>query len=90
VTFYGVLSANTEQAVDLFRDREQAEAFIAEVEQDEPETAALLSVVALEFEQARTSPAESPFARLMELRQSEQLRQGDRLARRLGSDTGGE
>jgi hypothetical protein len=30
---------------------EQAEAFIAEVEQDEPETAALLTVVALEFEQ---------------------------------------
>jgi hypothetical protein len=52
VLVYGVISANTGQAVELFRDREQAEAFIAEVEQDEPETAALLSVVALEFEQA--------------------------------------
>jgi hypothetical protein len=37
---------------ELFLDREQAEAFIAEVEQDEPETAALLSVVAVELEQA--------------------------------------
>jgi hypothetical protein len=52
VLVYGVVSANTGQAVELFPDREQAEAFIAEVEQDEPDTAALLSVVALEFEQA--------------------------------------
>jgi len=52
VVVYGVVSAETEQAVELFPDREQAEAFIAEVEQDEPETAALLSVTVLEFEQA--------------------------------------
>ena len=38
--FYGVVSAETEEALELFLDREQAEAFIAEVEPDEPETAA--------------------------------------------------
>jgi hypothetical protein len=43
------VGANTEQAVELFLDGEQAEAFIAE---EEPDTAALLSVVTLEFEQA--------------------------------------
>jgi hypothetical protein len=31
VLVYGVVSANTEQAVELFPDREQAEEFIAEV-----------------------------------------------------------
>jgi hypothetical protein len=45
---YGVVSAETEQVVELFRDREQAEAFIAEVEQDEPETVALLRVEPVE------------------------------------------
>jgi hypothetical protein len=39
VLVYAVVSAETEQAVELFPDREQAEAFIAEVEQDEPDTA---------------------------------------------------
>jgi hypothetical protein len=49
--FHGVVSAVTEQAVELFADQKQAEAFIAEVEQDEPDTAALLSGTALVFEQ---------------------------------------
>ena len=35
-------------AVELFLERERAEAFIADVEQDEPETAALLRVEAIE------------------------------------------
>jgi hypothetical protein len=48
VLVYGVVSAETEQAVELFLEREQAEAFIAEVEQDEPETAALLRVETIE------------------------------------------
>lgn len=42
--FFGVVSADTEQVVEFFPDRDQAEAFIAEVEEDEPETAALLRV----------------------------------------------
>ena len=50
--FYGVVSSQTETALELFLEREQAEAFIAEVDPDEPETAALLSVMALEFAQA--------------------------------------
>jgi hypothetical protein len=52
VLFYGVVSAQTEKAIELFLERDQAEAFIAEVAEDEPELAALLSVRVLEFEQA--------------------------------------
>lgn len=48
--FHGVVSAQTEEALELFLDREQAEAFITEVEQDEPETAAKLRVEAVELE----------------------------------------
>jgi hypothetical protein len=44
VIFFGVVSSQTEKALELFLERAQAEAFIAEVEQDEPETAALLRV----------------------------------------------
>jgi hypothetical protein len=50
--FYGVVSAAIEKVIEFFPDREQAEAFIAEVAEDDPEMAALLSVTALEFEQA--------------------------------------
>jgi hypothetical protein len=49
VVFYGVVSTNTEAVVEFFLEREQAEAFIAEVKDDEPETAALLSVEPVEF-----------------------------------------
>jgi len=52
VLFYGVVSAQTEKVVEFFPNWEEAEALIAEVEQDEPDTAALLSVTVLEFEQA--------------------------------------
>jgi hypothetical protein len=37
---YGVVSSETETALELFLEREQPEAFVAEVEADEPETAA--------------------------------------------------
>jgi hypothetical protein len=37
-----VISAQTEKAIELFLERERAEAFIAEIEQDEPRLAALL------------------------------------------------
>jgi hypothetical protein len=41
---YGVVSSETETALELFVEREQAEAFVAEVEADEPETAASLRI----------------------------------------------
>jgi hypothetical protein len=50
--FYAVASSQTEKAVELFVVRERAEALLADVKRDEPETAALLSVTVLEFEQA--------------------------------------
>ena len=46
--FFGVVSSKTESIVELFLERAQAEAFIAEVEQDEPETAALLNIETIE------------------------------------------
>ena len=45
---YSVVSKLTEKAVELFSEREQAEAFIVEVERDEPETAALLRIEPIE------------------------------------------
>jgi len=45
--FFGVVSEQTEVAFEFFIERERAEAFIAEVEKDEPETAALLRVEAV-------------------------------------------
>jgi hypothetical protein len=53
VLLYGVVSSQTEEALELFLEREQAEAFIAEVERDGPETAAALRVELVELE---TSP----------------------------------
>jgi hypothetical protein len=47
--FFGVVSSQTEKALELFLERERAEAFIAEVEKDEPETAALLRVEPVEL-----------------------------------------
>jgi hypothetical protein len=49
VLVYGVVSSQTEKAIELLPTREQAEAFIAEVEADEPELAALLRVEAIEL-----------------------------------------
>ena len=48
--FFGVVSSQTEVALELFVERERAEAFVVEVEADEPETAALLRVEAVEFD----------------------------------------
>jgi len=47
--FFGVVSEQTEVAFEFFLERERAEAFIAEVEKDEPETAALLRVEPVEL-----------------------------------------
>jgi hypothetical protein len=47
--FYAVVGMKTERTVEVFADREQAEAFIAEVEGDEPETAAGLRVESFDF-----------------------------------------
>ena len=41
---YGVVSARTHEALELFIRREDAERFVAEVREDEPELAELLSV----------------------------------------------
>jgi hypothetical protein len=49
VKFYGVVSSQTETALELFLEREHAEEFVAEVAEDEPETAALLRVEAVEL-----------------------------------------
>ena len=45
----------TEKAVDLFLEPEQAEAFVAEAERDEPETALVLRVEAVDPDGFRTS-----------------------------------
>jgi hypothetical protein len=46
--FSGVVSADTEQVVEFFPDRERAETFVAKVEEDEPETAVGLRVEPVE------------------------------------------
>jgi hypothetical protein len=48
--FFGVVSEQTEVAFEFFLEQERAEAFVAEVEADEPEPAALLRVEAIEFD----------------------------------------
>ena len=47
---FAVVSAETEQAVELFVRREDAEAFVDEVRADEPETAELLRLEPVEFD----------------------------------------
>ena len=46
---YGVISTVIEESIDLLPTREAAEAFIAKVEADEPELAALLRVEEIEL-----------------------------------------
>ena len=47
--FFAVISAAIERSVALVSTRKEAEAFIAEVEADEPELAALLRVEQIEL-----------------------------------------
>jgi hypothetical protein len=47
---YGVISAVSEKSVDLCLTREEPEAFIAEVESDEPKLAAVLRVEEIELD----------------------------------------
>ena len=62
---YGVVSAVTGKAVELFLEREPAEAFIADVEQDHSETTALLGVAPVELTASPTGRAPLPPARAM-------------------------
>jgi hypothetical protein len=48
--FYGVVSLTTESVVEFFLEREQGERFVAEVESDEPDTAAELRIEVIELE----------------------------------------
>lgn len=50
---FAVVSDETQMPVEFFPDRDAAEAFVAEVAEDEPETAATLDIEPVEFE---TSP----------------------------------
>jgi hypothetical protein len=56
VLVYAVISAVTEKSVGLLPTREEAEAFIAEVEADEPQLAALLRVEKVELGDRATPP----------------------------------
>jgi hypothetical protein len=49
VLFYGVVSAQTENVVEFFLEREAAEAMIGEVREDEPVLAEDLRVEAIEL-----------------------------------------
>jgi uncharacterized protein with GYD domain len=51
VVFYGVVDSDGESVIEFFATRGEAEAFIAEVESDEPEMAATFRIEAVEFEQ---------------------------------------
>jgi hypothetical protein len=46
---FGVVSAQTERVVEFFLQREDAEAMISEVREDEPELAELLRVELVEL-----------------------------------------
>lgn len=46
---YGVVSEQARETVELFVELDDAEAFVAEVETDDPELAALLHVEAIEL-----------------------------------------
>jgi hypothetical protein len=50
MVFYGLVSAETDRAIDLFPDREAAEAMLADCLADEPGWADVLSVERIELE----------------------------------------
>ena len=47
--FYGVVSEQDVETVEIFAERADAERFVAEVEDDDPDLAALLRVEELEL-----------------------------------------
>jgi hypothetical protein len=49
VLFYGVVSDSTEEAVELFTRREEAEAIVQAWDRDEPDKAGILRVERIEF-----------------------------------------
>jgi hypothetical protein len=53
VLVYGVVRAQTEEALELFIRREDAERFLDEVREDEPGLAELLSVEAVDLDAYR-------------------------------------
>jgi hypothetical protein len=50
VLFYAVVSSSTEEAVELFTTREEAEAIVQAWDRDEPEQAGTLRIEMIEFE----------------------------------------
>jgi hypothetical protein len=50
VFFWAVVSDSTEEAVELFTTREQAEAIVQAWDRDEPDQAGALRIEKLEFE----------------------------------------
>jgi hypothetical protein len=50
VLVYAVVSSRIQGVVDFFRTQAEAEVMIARVRADEPDLAAVLDVVAIEFE----------------------------------------
>jgi hypothetical protein len=55
VLFYGVVSDSTEEAVELFTSREEAEAIVQAWDRDEPEQAGALRVEKIDPRLRRTS-----------------------------------
>jgi hypothetical protein len=49
VIFYGIVREQTSYSIELFVDRDDADAFIAEVRGDDPELASLLHVEEVDF-----------------------------------------
>jgi hypothetical protein len=49
VLFYGVVSDSTEEAVELFTSRKEAEAIVQAWDRDEPDQAGALRVELVEF-----------------------------------------
>jgi hypothetical protein len=50
VLFYGVVSDSTEEALELFTSRDEAEAIVRAWDRDEPEQAGVLRAEQIEFE----------------------------------------
>jgi hypothetical protein len=55
VLFYGVVSDSTEEAVELFTSREEAEAIVLAWDRDEPDQVGALRVETLEFRTGTTN-----------------------------------
>jgi len=61
--FYGLVSAQTGKAIDLFPDQETAQAMLAHCLADEPEWVDVLSVERIELEAAVVAELDRPGSR---------------------------